>query len=221
MKNQSETRLHEDLKPFFWDVSFDELFTSRSPHFIISRLMEHGNESALRFLMATFTRDELIAALRTSRSISRRSRNFWALLLGIEVKSCTVRRYPTPFIHERIPLQYPLKRLELDSTTINMAHAVDIGRMKLFSIASRGSRKDFIDLYCLTRVVISMEDLLSLAVGGQQGLRFNSLLFLKGLIDFDEADEDLQPVLLWDVTWDGIKKDLLREVKQFAEKLGG
>jgi hypothetical protein len=41
------------------------------------------------------------------------------------------------------------------------------------------------------------------------------------LIDFDEADEDLQPVLLWDVTWDGIKKDLLREVKQFAEKLGG
>ena len=97
LKNPSEARLPEHLKPFFWDVTFDEVYIARSPHFVISRLMEHGDESALRFLTATFSRDELIAVLRTSRSVSRRSRKFWALLLGIEVESCTVRRYPTPF----------------------------------------------------------------------------------------------------------------------------
>ena len=71
------------------------------------------------------------------------------------------------FIRERIPLEHPLKSLDLGPAAINMAHAVDIGRMKLFSIASRGSRKDFIDLYCLTRVVIPLEDLLSVALERQ------------------------------------------------------
>jgi len=97
LKYPSKTRLPEHLKPFFWDVSLDEVSITRSPHFVISRLMEHGDESALRFLMATFSRDDLIEVLRTSRSVSMRSRKFWALLLGIEVESCTVRRYPTPF----------------------------------------------------------------------------------------------------------------------------
>lgn len=97
LKCPSETRLPEYLKPLFWDVNFDEVSITRSPHFIISRLMEHGDESALRFLTSTFSRDELVAVLRTSRSISRRSRKLWALLLGIEVESCTVRRYPTPY----------------------------------------------------------------------------------------------------------------------------
>jgi hypothetical protein len=63
--------------------------------------------------------------------------------------------------------------------------------------------------------------ILILAIRGRQGLRFNSLLFLKGLIDFEEADQDAQPILLCDISWYGIRKDLVREVKQFAEKLSG
>ena len=155
-------------------------------------------------------------------------RELSALEIGAAVMSQTsahceliIDAVKVDLLRERIPLQHPLRSLDLDSTTINMAHAVDIGRMKLFSIASRGSRKDFIDLYCLTRGVIPLEDLLSLAIGGQQGLRFNSLLFLKGLVDFEEADRDVQPILLWDINWDEIKKDLVREVKQLAEKLNG
>jgi hypothetical protein len=87
----------EYLKPFFWDVDFERLSVNDSSHFIISRLMEHGDEAALRFLLRTYTREELLGTLKTSRSISRRSRKFWAVLLDVKEESCTVKRYPTPF----------------------------------------------------------------------------------------------------------------------------
>jgi len=92
-------KIPEHLKPFFWDVDCEEVSVCRSPRFIISRLMEHGDELALRFLLRTFSREELRETLRTSRSISRRSRKFWAVLLDMEVGTCTVKRYPNPFGH--------------------------------------------------------------------------------------------------------------------------
>jgi hypothetical protein len=90
-------RIPESLRPFFWDVDFEALSVEDFSHFIISRLMEHGDEAALRFLTSTYSRHELLDTLRTSRSISTRSRKFWALLLDIKEESCTAKRYPTPF----------------------------------------------------------------------------------------------------------------------------
>ena len=99
-KKQNETgstsgchRLPEHLRPFFWDVLFDRLSVEESSHFIISRLMEHGDEAAMRFLLETFRTTELIHVLRNSRSLSRRSRAF----LGLEDEPCTPKRYPTPY----------------------------------------------------------------------------------------------------------------------------
>jgi hypothetical protein len=123
-------------------------------------------------------------------------------------------------IRERFTLLRPLKVLTLENTTVHVADPVDIGRMKLFSIASRGNRKDFIDLYCLTRAVLPLGDLLALVVEDQRGLRFNPLLFLKGLIDFEEADQDVHPVLLWDISWEKVKEDLTKGVKRLAEEWG-
>jgi len=120
------------------------------------------------------------------------------------------------FIRERIPLKYPLKSLTLDHGKVAIADPLDIGSMKLFAIASRGSRKDFIDLYCLTLQRLPLGELLSSVVENQKGLRFNSLLFLKGLIDFEEADQEVQPTLLWDLSWDTVKANLTKEVKRIA-----
>jgi hypothetical protein len=97
VSSKKAERIPESLRPFFWDVDFENLSVGDFPHFIISRLMEHGDETGLRFLMRTYSLQELLETLRTSRSISRRSRKFWALLLEIKEESCTVKRYPTPF----------------------------------------------------------------------------------------------------------------------------
>jgi hypothetical protein len=93
---QGQDGLPVYLKPFFWDVDFQRLTISDSAFFIISRLMEHTDENGFRFLLNTYRREEMIAVLEKSRTISRRSRNFWRVLFGLD-KLCTPRRYPTPF----------------------------------------------------------------------------------------------------------------------------
>lgn len=97
VRSKKNKHLPKSLKPFFWDVDFENLSVKESSHFIISRLMEHGDEAALRFLLRACSRQELRETLQTSRSISRRSRKFWALLLDVKEDSCTVKRYPSPF----------------------------------------------------------------------------------------------------------------------------
>ncbi len=100
-----------------------------------------------------------------------------------------------------------------------MADPRDIGRMKILSIGSRGSKKDFVDLYCLTRKVIPLGSLLTLAMEEDHGVRYSKLLFLKGLVDFEEADRDADLRLLWDIGWEEVKQGLTDEVRQIAEKI--
>lgn len=96
-KRQEMSKLPDYLKPLFWDVDFESLSVRSSSHFIMSRLMEHGDEAACRFLLRTFGREALRMTLSTSRSLSRRSRKFWSVLLDLDMESCTAKRYPTPF----------------------------------------------------------------------------------------------------------------------------
>ena len=92
-----EKGLPEYLRPFFWDVDFRNLSVKDSSYFIISRLMEHGDEAAMRFLLKTFHPAEMIHVLKSSRSLSRRSRTFWRVFFDLEDEPCTPKRYPTPY----------------------------------------------------------------------------------------------------------------------------
>jgi len=129
-----------------------------------------------------------------------------------------INRIKVDLIRERIPLRFFRKTFVVEHMKLRLADPRDIGRQKLFAIGSRGSKKDFMDLYCLTRSVLPLEDLLALVVEEQGTVRFNRLLFLKGLIDFEEADRDPPPVLLWDLSWERVKSDLTAEVKRLAMK---
>lgn len=89
--------LPEYLRPFFWDVDLQKLSAEESSYFIISRLMEHGDEKAVIFLLKNYSRREMIHVLKNSRSLSRRSRGFWKIFFNVEDELCTPKRYPTPY----------------------------------------------------------------------------------------------------------------------------
>ena len=93
---KTDNSLPEALRPFFWDVEFEKLFIKESAYFVISRLMEHGDDEALRFLLQNYDTEELTPVLLTSRSLSSRSRNFWRILLNCEDKECIAKQYPKP-----------------------------------------------------------------------------------------------------------------------------
>ena len=91
---ENEKGLPDSLRPFFWDVDFDCLGIEDRAYFIINRLLEHGDDSSARFLFETYSRMEIIRVVKSSRSLSRRSRNFWMIYFDIEGEPCSPRRYP-------------------------------------------------------------------------------------------------------------------------------
>ena len=104
MKDKEKTKIDSDKKglpecllPFFWDVNFTRLCVEESSYFVIGRLMEHGDEEAVKFLVRTYNRNEMIHVLKNSRSLSMRSRNFWRIFLDLENEPCIPKQYPTPY----------------------------------------------------------------------------------------------------------------------------
>jgi hypothetical protein len=123
------------------------------------------------------------------------------------------------FLRERTSPRFPLIPISPQVPHLRMADARDIGRMKLMAIGSRGSKKDFVDLFCLTRDVISLESLIATAEGEAKDIRYSRLLFLKGLVDFEEADREPDPMMVWKKPWDEIKQALRDEVRRIAHKI--
>jgi hypothetical protein len=66
---------------FFWDVDPGFLDLDRHKTFIIERLLELGDETAIRWLFATYHKKDIVAVFRASRSLSPKSRNFWRIRL--------------------------------------------------------------------------------------------------------------------------------------------
>lgn len=96
-KDRKIGELPNYLVPYFWDVRFSELSIKDSSYFIINRLLEHGDEKAIRFLFKNYSRMEMVHVIKNSRSISKRSRHFWKIIFDIENEPCIQKQYPSPF----------------------------------------------------------------------------------------------------------------------------
>lgn len=105
------------------------------------------------------------------------------------------------FYHYPYPLAAPLE--ELDGLPV--VSALDLGLMKLGAIISRGTRRDFVDLYLLCRC-LPLADLLAAAADKFGHVRDFPLQALKGLADLpadDEPSPRVTPAVEWSevVAW--------------------
>ena len=71
------------LHTLFWDVDVSAFEPSEYPDYTILRVLELGDQDAVRWLRATFSEEQILKVLRTERRLSRKSANFWALIYGI------------------------------------------------------------------------------------------------------------------------------------------
>jgi hypothetical protein len=69
----------KDLNKYFWDVSPDTIDRTANKGYVISRLLELGDETAVKWLEESYAADDLCDAVKTSRSLSPKSRNYWTL----------------------------------------------------------------------------------------------------------------------------------------------
>jgi hypothetical protein len=67
----------------FWDVNLDNFNPTAYPEYTIARVLELGDENAVKWMKATFSEADVRRVIATERRLSRKSANFWALVYGI------------------------------------------------------------------------------------------------------------------------------------------
>jgi hypothetical protein len=80
------------LHRHFWNCRVGELDTELHKGAIIETLLEHGDLEAWKWMMKTYKEKEIIPVLRRSRSISPKSKSFWAVFFHIDLPEAHVRQ---------------------------------------------------------------------------------------------------------------------------------
>jgi len=99
---------------------------------------------------------------------------------------------------------------------VAVASVVDVGLMKLDALISRGSRKDFYDLYVIAQQ-ISIPDLLTLGKAKYPHARDFELMAVESLVLFENADRDLQPDLLIDLPWERVRQFFIAQAQALGQ----
>jgi hypothetical protein len=97
-----------------------------------------------------------------------------------------------------------------------VASLVDIGLMKLDALISRGSRKDFYDLYYIAQQ-IPLSDLLKLGPTKYPYARDFELMAVESLVLFENADRERQPQLFTDLAWSQVRQFFMEQARQLGQ----
>lgn len=120
------------------------------------------------------------------------------------------------FGHTRVSFfYYPYRLLRRPHRIggINVVALPDIACMKLDAVSSRGSKKDFIDIYFILKSGYSLKSLLRYFRKKFSDIHYNMIHVQKGLVYFKDAEHEKMPSMLIPVEWDSVKKFFINEVK--------
>lgn len=120
------------------------------------------------------------------------------------------------FFYYPYPLVDPFEEL----SGLAVASAVDLGLMKLGAIISRGTRRDFVDLYLLCRE-LPLSVLLDRAEDKFGHVRDFPLQALKGLADLSEAEGEPMPRLAVPLDWDEVEAWVRGAVREMGRARAG
>lgn len=115
---------------------------------------------------------------------------------------------------------YPLADAFEEIDGLSVASAVDLGLMKLGAIISRGTRRDFVDLYLLCRR-LPLSGLLARAEDKFGHVRDFPLQALKGLADFSAAEEEPSPKLAEPLDWSTVEGWFAEQVRILGREHAG
>lgn len=131
--------------------------------------------------------------------------------LFVRLGGVGVRLYHYPY-----PLADPLEEL----AGLAVASAVDLGLMKLGAIISRGTRRDFVDLYLLCRR-LPLAELLARAEDKFGHVRDFPLQAMKGLADRSQVGDEPMPLLVSRLAWEEVEAWLDGEIERLADRRFG
>lgn len=112
---------------------------------------------------------------------------------------------------------YPLIKKSSVFKGIQIACVEDITCMKLDAISSRGTKRDFIDLYKICTTKFSLPQILRLFEKKYEGVKYNVLHILKSLMYFEDAENNEMPKMIEKIKWTQVKNFFLENVPKLIK----
>ena len=116
------------------------------------------------------------------------------------------------FFIYKYPLIFPAQKY----LSVSIADIRDIASMKIDAIASRGAKRDFIDLYFICKSGYQLTDILDFYDKKYGRLSSNRIHIQKSLVFFNDAEPDEMPRMLKDVKWGKVKEFFEEEIKKIV-----
>jgi len=98
----------------------------------------------------------------------------------------------------------------LQCGSVRMVMPRDIAAMKIDAVSSRGSRKDFVDIYFLLQKY-TLSELMGFFERKYKNIQFNKLHILKSLVFFEDAEFEPMPMMIQTVGWEDVKRKIREE----------
>ena len=121
---------------------------------------------------------------------------------GIEDVAVSFLEYLYPLLEPPVP--WP----EMGCTVASLAH---LACMKLSAVASRGSRKDFVDVFALGHSGFPLERMLELYTTKYSVPDIAHVL--TSLSYFDDAERETMPDMIWPLDWPDVRATIERWVR--------
>jgi len=118
---------------------------------------------------------------------------------------CSVNGIKVDFVN----YQYRLLESPLLEGNLRLVKKKDIAAMKVNAVAGRGSIKDFIDVYFLLNE-FSIKEMIGFYL--QKYPDGSEFMVRKSITYFDDADNEVAPILFHDISWSEIKKTILLSI---------
>lgn len=123
----------------------------------------------------------------------------------------TIRETKVSFLGYTYPVLFPA----IPFIDVPVADPRDIACMKVSAIASRGAKRDFIDLYEACGR-FGLAEILNLFARKYAQTAHNKIHVLKSLTFFADAEKDPMPHMLVPTTWEQVKRFFRSEAMRFA-----
>jgi len=113
---------------------------------------------------------------------------------------------------------YPLLERSVPFEGIQLASLADIAAMKIHAIEERGTRRDFVDVYFLSKKY-SLEDMLGFYQKKYAVLEDHLYSIFRSLDYFEDAEREQQmPQMLTIIQWEEVKEYFRKETHRLTEK---
>ncbi len=70
------------IKKYFWEVDIKRLNFEKYKEYIIERILEYGDEEAIKWLFKKYDKKTIKKIAFFSRSLMKKSKNFWKKILN-------------------------------------------------------------------------------------------------------------------------------------------